>query len=100
PVGDRAGRREAKGPGLDALAHDGGHGFDVGVGGGLVLGAALAHYERPYGAVGHLGTHVDHAALRVDGVEVLGEALPAPLDSLGEGGAGNVLDPLHKADEP
>ena len=36
----------------------------------------------------------------VERVEVLGERLPAPVDALGERGAGDVLHALHQADEP
>ena len=37
---------------------------------------------------------------RVERVEVLGERLPAPVDALGERGAGDVLDALHQLDQP
>ncbi len=36
----------------------------------------------------------------VERVEVLGERLPAPVDALGERGAGDVLDAFHEADQP
>src|SRR5262249_2849484 len=35
-----------------------------------------------------------------DGVEILREALPTPLDAFGERGAGNVLHALHEPDQP
>jgi hypothetical protein len=50
--------------------------------------------------VGHLGADVDHVGVGGDGVEVLGEGLPAPADALAQRGAGDVLDALHQADEP
>ena len=35
----------------------------------------------------------------VERVEVLGEALPVPVDALVQRGAGDVLDALHQLDE-
>ena len=100
PVGQRARGREAEGTRLDALADEGSHGLDVVLGRRLVLGSPLAHDERPHGAVGDLGADVDRPRLHLDGVEVLGEALPAPPDALRQGSARDVLDPFHQADEP
>ena len=50
--------------------------------------------------MGHLAADVDGEFLLADDVEVFGVALPAPGDALGEGGAGNVLDAFHQADQP
>src|SRR5256885_2142217 len=55
---------------------------------------------RPPSPVRPLGAYVDDAWLALDGVEVLGEALPPPPDALGKGGAGDVLHSLHQADQP
>ena len=68
--------------------------------GGLVPRPALAHDVGPHRAVGDLGSDVDGESAALQGVEVLGEALPLPLDAFGESGAGDVLDALHEADEP
>ena len=48
----------------------------------------------------HLAAHIYCEVMLFDHVEVLGVALPAPRHALGEGGAGNVLDALHQADQP
>jgi hypothetical protein len=49
--------------------------------------------------VGHLGGHVDGPRGGVERVEVLGEALPGPVDALVQRGAGDVLHALHELDE-
>ena len=84
----------------DALADDVGHRGDVLGRGGIVLGSPVAHHVGADGAVGDLGPDVHRELERVQVVQVLGEALPLPGDALGEGGAGDVLDALHQADEP
>ena len=99
-VAERARRREAERTGLDGLLHEPGHRRDVVGGGGLVAGTALAHRIGAHRAVGDLAADVDREVLLLDHVEVLGVALPAPRDALGERGAGNVLDTLHQADQP
>ena len=85
PVHDGARRGDAERPGVEALADDRGHGLDVVGGGGLVAGAALAHHVGAHRAVGDLGGHVDRLRDPVDRVEVLREALPGPVDAVGEG---------------
>ncbi len=98
PLGAR--RREAERAGLDGLLDDSGHRRDV-VGGGLfVAGAALAHRVAAHRAVRDLRADIDGERPLLDGVEVLGEALPLPGDALGQRGAGNVLDAFHQLDEP
>ena len=47
----------------------------------------------------HLRADVDRALHLLDRVHVLGKGFPAPLDTFGERGAGNVLDAFHQADE-
>ena len=46
-----------------------------------------------------MDAHVDGPGLGLQGVEVFREGLPLPVDALGEGGAGDVLHPLHELDE-
>ena len=99
-VGQRARGREAERPGADPLAHDGRHRLDVGRRRGLVAGTPLPHHVGPHRAVGHLGPDVEGVGPGLDGVEVLGERLPAPLDALAQRRAGDVLDTLHQPDEP
>jgi len=96
PVAVEARRREperAVGQGATAEV---GHRGDV-RGRGIVV-AAIAHHVVAQGDVGHLRADVD-AVRRVDGVEVLTEALPAPLDALVQRRAGDVFDGLHQGDE-
>ena len=96
PVTDGARRREAERAGLDALLHDACHRRDVLGRGRLVARTALAHRVGADRAVRHLTAHVDREVLLSDHVEVLGVALPAPRNTLGECGARNVLDALHQ----
>ena len=70
-------------PGLDRLLDDSGHRGDVVGGGRLVAGAALAHRVGAHRAVRDLAADVDGERPLLDGVEVLGVALPAPGDALG-----------------
>src|SRR5581483_12251122 len=66
----------------------------------LVGRTAFAHHVGAHGTVGDLGADVDGAGHPGEGVEVLGHALPVPSHRLAHGGAGDVLDALHEADEP
>ena len=65
----------------------------------LVRGAALAHHVGAQRAVGHLRAEVDRVRPPLERVEVLGEALPLPLDALVQGRAGDVLHALHQVDQ-
>jgi len=96
---DLAGGREAEGAGLEALLHELRHLLDVFGGGLLVLRPSLAHHVRADRTVGDLGGDVDGAGHLLQRVEILGEALPVPLDAFGQRGAGNVLDTLHQLDQ-
>ena len=98
PHGAGGGEPESAGP--DSLEHDGTHRLDVLGGRGLVAGAPFTHDVGPHGRVRHLGAHVHGPAPPLERVEILGEGLPLPLDPLGQCRAGNVLDPLHEADQP
>ncbi len=100
PVGDGARGREAQCAGGDRLLHHLLHGGDVLMGGRLVAGPPLAHHVGAHGAVGDLGPDVDRPPASVEGVQVLGECLPVPRHALGQGRAGDVLDPLHQPDQP
>src|SRR5438105_498622 len=51
------------------------------------------------GGWGHLGQDVEDARSALEGVQVLGERLPLPVDALVESSAGNVLDALHQLDQ-
>ncbi len=69
------------------------------VGVGLALVGALAHHVGAQGGVRHLGGDVDGTRRLVERVEVLGEALPVPVDALVQRGAGDVLHALHQLDQ-
>ena len=90
---------EAQGAGGDAFPDNSGHLGDL-AGVRLVVGvAAVAQDVGANRAVGHVDAHVDGPGLGLQGVEVFREGLPLPVDALGEGGAGDVLHPLHELDE-
>ena len=50
--------------------------------------------------MGYLNTVIYRVRHALERIEILGKAFPLPTDSLEQGGAGNVLDPLHQTDEP
>ena len=47
----------------------------------------------------HLRADIDCTRHFFDRVHVFGKALPIPLNTFGERGAGNILDPFHQADQ-
>jgi hypothetical protein len=92
-VEERPRAREAERARGDAVADDRGHRGDVVGRRGLVPRAALAHHVRADGAVRDLRADVEHAWQALDRVEVLGKALPVPLDAFGERGPGMSSTP-------
>ncbi len=86
--------------GFQALPDDGGHARHVLGAGLLVVGTALPHDIGAHCAMGHLGAHVDRAGKLLDGVQVLGETFPSPLDTLVQCGARNILHVLDHRDQP
>ena len=81
----------------DESAHLG----DLGIGGGDgMIGPPVAHDIAAERGVGDLCADVHDARHRFECVEVLGEALPRPLDAFVQRSAGNVLDAFHQVDEP
>ena len=66
---------------------------------GRVFVGPIAHDVGPHRGVGHLGGDVEHPGHPLQGVEVFGERLPAPVDALVQGGAGDVLDAFHDLDQ-
>src|SRR4051794_41656578 len=59
----------------------------------------VAQYVCAQSSVRDLGGDVEHAGCGIDGVEVLGEGLPLPVDAFVQGGAGDVLHALHQLDQ-
>jgi hypothetical protein len=98
-VHQRARGGEAQRAGFERLLHQRGHLRHVVRCRRLVARAALPHHVRAHRPVGHLGADVEHVGARFQDVQVLGKALPAPLDALGERRSGDVLDALHQADQ-
>ncbi|CAB4806333.1 unannotated protein [freshwater metagenome] len=61
---------------------------------------AVAHHIATNRSVTDLRGEVDGVRCAVDAVEVLGERLPLPSDSLVKRGAGDVFDTFHDFDKP
>ncbi len=99
-VQDRAAGRHPDRPRLHRFLHDGAHAVQIVGGGRFVAGAPFTHDVGPDGAVRSERGHIERLRLRLQGIEVLGERLPGPADAVVEGGAGDVLDPLHESDQP
>jgi hypothetical protein len=98
-VGQRARGREAERPGSDPLLHDLRHAGDIFGRRRLVARAALAHHVGTDRTVGHLRSEIHRELPAFEGVEVLGEALPGPVDAFVQRRAGNVFHALHQLDQ-
>ena len=94
-----AGGGEAQGAGGHALADDAGHLGDLSGVRPVVGVAAVAQHVGADRAVRDVDAHVDGPGLGLQRVEVFREGLPLPVDALGQGRAGDVLDPLHQLDQ-
>jgi hypothetical protein len=92
----RASRRKTDGSSRDGLAKLCAHRRDVVFTCGQPLDAALPHDVDAQGIVRHLQRKVDAMRLRIEGIHVLGKALPVPANALGQRRAGDVLDALHQ----
>ena len=87
-------------PAAHGLGRQAAHGRRVVLRGILQAGGPLTHDVEAERPVGKLRAQVDVMWSLLDSVEVLGEALPRPLDALVEDGAGDVLHTLHERDQP
>ena len=97
----RARAPDTDSPRPDRLGQQLAHLLKLRVRGGLVgIGASLTHDVGAEGCVRHVGTNVQDARQAVEGVEVLGEGLPPPRETFGQGRAGDVLHAFHGADQP
>ena len=85
--------------GLDRRGRDATHRDDLVGGRRIAVRAALAHDVEPHRAVRHLGRDVDVVRVTLDRVEVVGEALPVPLQAFVQRRARDVLDALHQRDQ-
>ena len=77
-MGDRARGGKANGARLDRVADDRAHFGDFGVGGRFPLRAALAHDIDTDRAMRHLHRHIDIVWQVLDGIQIIGKALPLP----------------------
>jgi len=91
---------EPESPGLHRFGHDGGHGLDLGRGRIFVAGPSFTHYVGADRTVGYVGGNVHDPGHGFQGIEVLREGLPTPLNAFGQGRAGDVLHPFHELDQP
>ncbi len=92
-------RRETERPRLDRLRRQLSHQRHVLGGGRFPVGAAPAHDVHPQRRVRQVGGDVDVATPRVERIQVFGEGLPAPRQSVDHHHTGDVLDPGHHVDE-
>ena len=66
----------------------------------FVASTAIAHHIGAHRTVGHVGGDVHHPWHLLECVEILGEGFPLPVDAVGQGCTGDVLDTLHELDQP
>ena len=92
---------EADGPGVESPADQVAHGRQL-VGAGHLgrVAAPVSHHVGAHRGVGDVGTHVEHAAMRAEYVQIVRERLPTPGQALGQGRSRDVLHPFEQADEP
>ena len=93
---ERARGREAERPGAQAFGSQLRHALAVLLGGGLAVGAALAHHIDPQGGMRHLGGHVDIVGTGGDGIEEIREAVPVPRQAFAQHDFGDVFHALHQ----
>ena len=96
---ERARGREAEGPGPQPFRGEFGHAPSVLLGGGLAVGAALAHHIDPQGSVRHLSRDIGIVGTCGNGIEEIREAVPVPRQSFAQHDFGNVLHALHQVDQ-
>ena len=60
----------------------------------------FAHHIDSQGRVGYLHADIDRPREPVKAVEILGERLPVPWQTFGQGRTGNILDPFQQPDQP
>ena len=84
----------------EAFLHEGAHLRHVLGGRGLKARGAIPHHIAPQGAVGNLQPHVYCQRGALHRIEILREALPAPLNALDKRGPGDVLHPFHELNQP
>ncbi len=91
--------RKAEGAGADRRLGQAAHLGDVVRGGGLAVDAALAHDIDAQRMMRDLRRDIDRPRHAGQRVEIIREALPFPVQSFGQGRAGDVLDGFHQVDQ-
>ena len=99
-VQHRAAGRKAEGACAYAVFDNGGHRLDVVPRRDRARRFPVAEDVGAHRAVRHVGSDIDGAGQALQLVEIFGEGFPVPADPFGQCGAGNILDPLHQADQP
>ena len=97
-VGDGAGRRETKRAGPDGIGGDFPHALDVFLVGVFQVQRAVAHHIDSHRGVRQQGAEVDVVFATLQGGQILGERLPAPIQAFVQARAGQVLDAFHQRD--
>ena len=97
---DRARGGKTKRTGVKGLDDETRHGFCLGFCGRFERRRAIAHHIGAHGGMGNLQTHIQRQRRGFDRIHIIGKALPVPLDAFRKGGAGNILDAFHEAQQP
>jgi hypothetical protein len=98
-VADRVCRGKAQRSGLERAHEEALHGRDVVSGCGFAADGALAHHIEADRVVGGEEADVHRPRLVGDGVDIVGEAFPPPVDAFVQRGAGDVFHALHQRDQ-
>ena len=99
-VQDGARCRKTQRPGAHAFLDDAGHFGDVlGSGYGARL-FPIAKHICTHRAVRHMRANIDGARQPLQLVQIFREGFPVPAHPLRQGGARNILDAFHQADQP
>ena len=95
----QARRREPERAGLHRLAREVPHAGKIVGGRRFPVGAALSHRIDPERRMRQIGSRVDVTGPIVERIEIFGERLPVPRQTLSHDGAGNILDAFHGIDQ-
>ena len=95
---DRSAGRHAECAGTNTIGHQAGDLADLG-GVDVVLMAPVAEHIGAHRRVRHSRTQIEGARHLGEGIDVLTERLPTPVDAFVQRRSGNVLDRLHQLDQ-
>ncbi len=91
--------READGSRFHRCANQIPHFRDIVIGRVFIGNRPVAHDINPQRVMADVNGDIDRALPRFEGIHVVGEAVPVPRQTLGQRGAGYVLDPFHQLDQ-